>query len=295
MREMSVASIPRPIMVDIADLPQPSEAFDWVQAAAGPALICRPLAALAPHLFTTRHWPLGSDGQGGDNGWAWEGVARALHVGRSELVRVRQVHGTSVANAAHAHGMMIDADIIVSGDAAVGVAVQAADCVPLLIADRQTGAVAAAHAGWRGLAAGVPDAAVVSLVREFGSDPGNLVAAIGPAIGACCYQVGEDVRQRFASTGLGRARLAEWFAAVPAVFTGNPPMPGVGRPIAGRWFFDAWTSARTQLEEVGVPPDQIFIAGLCTASHPGVLCSYRRDGPKAGRIAGAIRPAPRRP
>ncbi len=62
-----------------------------------------------------------------------------------------------------------------------------------------------------------------------------------------------------------------------------------GTRRADRWFFDGWTAAREQLVEAGVPVAQIFIAGLCTASHPDILCSYRRDGSQAGRLAGAIR------
>ncbi len=96
MRGISVASRPRPMMFDMSNLPQPSEAFDWVQAAAGPALICRPLASLAPHIFTTRRWPLGSTTAGGDDPAPWDDVARAVHVEPARLVRVRQVHGADV-------------------------------------------------------------------------------------------------------------------------------------------------------------------------------------------------------
>src|SRR5688572_21690718 len=96
MRSISVASTPRPIMFDIADLPQPNGAFDWVQAAAGPALVCRPLADHARHLFTTRHWPLGRDRQ------SWVEVAAGLELPDSRLARVRQVHGSAVVQAREA-------------------------------------------------------------------------------------------------------------------------------------------------------------------------------------------------
>lgn len=263
-----------------------------MQAAAGPALTCRPLAALAPHLFTTRHWPLGSTATAEDDPAPWEDVARAMQVEPGRLVRLRQVHGAAVAIAGNARGRPPQADILVSADSALALVVQAADCVPLLIADQRTGAIAAAHAGWRGLAAGVPAIAVGSLAREFGSRPADLIVAVGPAIGACCYEVGADVRERFAAAHASGDHWERWFQTSPAGSAANPPMPrAAGARRADRWFFDAWTATGDQLTAAGVPADQVFVARLCTASHPGVLCSYRRDGAPAGRIAAAIRSA----
>jgi hypothetical protein len=157
--------------------------------------------------------------------------------------------------------------------------------------------VAAAHAGWRGLAAGVPLATVAALGREFGSRAADLVVAIGPSIGACCYPVGPEVRDRFAGAGFGSdLPWARWFLERPAISDLNPPLPGLdARGTSNRWFFDPWAAARDQLLAAGVPPAQIFGAGLCTASHPGVLCSYRRDGAPAGRMAAVIRGGPPRP
>src|ERR1700681_3717307 len=158
MRSISVASSPRPMMVDMSLLPQPSGAFCWVQAAAGPALVCRPLEAIALHLYTTRHWALGVRAAGGERqGWAQ--VAAELELESNQLIRVRQIHGASVVVAREAgseRDAAAQADIIVTDGSGLGLAVKAADCVPLLIADERTAAVAAAHGGWRGLAAGVP-------------------------------------------------------------------------------------------------------------------------------------------
>jgi YfiH family protein len=280
------------MMVDMSLLPQPSEAFSWVQAAAGPALVCRPLEPFAFHLYTTRHWALGVRTAGGEcDGWAQ--VADELELESARLVRVRQVHGASVVVAREAgsdRGAADEADIIVTGAPGLGLAVQAADCVPLLIADERTTAVAAAHAGWRGLAAGVPSATVTALGREFGSRPSDLIAAIGPSIGACCYEVGTEVRDRFEAAGFGRGRIAHWFRAEPRPSSRNLSMPDLPLPLrASHWFFDGWSAARDQLEEAGVPAARIFVAELCTASHPDTMCSYRREGSAAGRMAGAIR------
>src|SRR5262245_58810924 len=112
-RGISVTSRPRPMMFDSSDLPQPSEPFTWVQAAGRPALVCRPLAALAFHLFTTRHWPLGSTAPDGDESARWSDVARAADVSVERLVRVRQVHGADVAVAEQTVGALPEADVIV--------------------------------------------------------------------------------------------------------------------------------------------------------------------------------------
>jgi YfiH family protein len=272
-------------MVDIADLPQPNGAFEWVQAEAGPALRCRALTPYASHLFTTRHWPLGRDSE------SWADVAAALKLSPTQLVRVRQVHGASVLVAGTpAAADLTQADIIVAhGRPDIGLAVQAADCVPLLMADTRTGAIAAAHAGWRGLAARVPAAAVGAMAREFGSVASDILAAVGPSVGACCYEVGADVAERFADAGFDREARDRWFLERPLASPTNPSLSGVpARARAEHWFFDGWSAVRDELLEAGLQAERIFIAELCTASHPRTLCSYRRDGRRAGRIAGAI-------
>jgi YfiH family protein len=166
------------------------------------------------------------------------------------------------------------ADIVLSNDPSVALAIQTADCVALLVADRRTGAVAAAHAGWRGLAARVPALTVDALAREFASDPVDLVAAVGPSISAARYEVGVDVRTEFQRAGWSASDLEQWFSAAT-------------RP--GHWHFDLWQAARDQLDAAGVARGRIHVAALCTATHAGLLCSYRRDGRGAGRIAGVIR------
>ena len=99
---------------------------------------------------------------------------------------------------------LVAADIIAGDDASMALAIVTADCVPILIGDRRTGAVAAAHAGWRGTALRVAAAVVNAMKTSFGSRPADLVAAIGPSIGPCCYEVGGDVRERFEREGFPR-------------------------------------------------------------------------------------------
>jgi YfiH family protein len=259
-------------------LPKPNDGFSWVQAAGGAALACPALEPHAAHLFTTRQWPLGTTADGNRTS-AWTDVAGALGVDAAHLVRAHQVHGASVVvrragDPPRGDAPLPEADILVSDDPAIVLAIQTADCVPLLIADRRNGAVAAAHAGWRGLAARVPRVTVEALAQAFGSRASDLVAAIGPSISAPRYEVGDEVREHFKAGGFESPQLARWFVAAE-------------RP--GHWFFDGWAAARDQLDAAGVPLQQIHLAGLCTASHPDLLCSYRRDGKAAGRIAAAIR------
>jgi YfiH family protein len=283
-------------------LPKPNGGFEWVQLAAGPALVCRPLEPHAAHLLTTSGWQLGLPSASSDE--AWVELADAIEVGPSRLARVRQVHGAATVvhregGRAADNGLLRPvegiADIILSDAADLAVAVQTADCLPLLIADRRTGAVAAVHAGWRGLALSVPVVAVEGLATEFGSRPDDLMAAVGPAIGACCYEVGEDVRASFREAGFAPSQLARWFTIDPVPSSGNASMPTLSsHRRVNHFFFDGWRVAREQLESAGVPAAQVFVAGLCTASHPGVLSSYRRDGSAAaGRMAAVIRRRPR--
>jgi YfiH family protein len=184
----------------------------------------------------------------------------------------------------------MDADIIVTSDPTRAITVRAADCVPMLIVDPLTGAIGAAHAGWRGLAASAPAAAVRAMVDELGSDPTRLFAAIGPSIRACCYEVGDEVRRQFANAGFRASQLERWFSATARPSARNPSLPTLQQePRAGHWYFDSTDAARDQLAAAGIPTARIFSSELCTASHPEWLCSYRRDGATAGRMAAIIK------
>ncbi len=259
-----------------AELPAPGDDFEWRTLDGRASLVCRSLEPHAVHLFTTRQWRLGDGGGAREAGWLE--VARAMAVDAAHLVRAHQVHGTSVivrrrGDSPPRDAAPRDADILVSDDPSIALAIQTADCVPLLTADRRTGVVAAAHAGWRGLAARVPVVAVRALVEAFGTDPADLLGAVGPSICAQKYEVDAVVRDAFAAGGVAPAEIARWF------------LPGA-RPE--RWQFDGWLAAVDQLESAGVARGSIHAATLCTATQP-LLCSYRRDGRAAGRLAAAIR------
>lgn len=261
-------------------LPTVPESFRWTDTAAGTVLRCRPLDSIAPHLFTTRELPLSSVDD-------WRRVAALLEAGNT--VTVNQVHGRDVVVVRR--GMppaanRQEADALVSDEPGVAVAVRAADCVPLLMADAATGAVAAVHAGWRGTAAGAATAALGALARELGSRPEDVVVAIGPSIGACCYEVGSELVDAFAAAGHPRHLVDRWFVARPAP-RGSHERPRLRLDVAG--------ANRDQLILAGVREENIHDCGLCTAMHLEVLTSFRAEKEKAGRIAAVIRAQPRRP
>lgn len=253
-----------------------SDAFCWIDAPWGAALRCRALPATTSHLFTSRQLELSSDA---------DAHRAAAAVEAPRLAALAQVHGRDVV--VIRRGLPLpsprpEGDILVSDAPDVAIMVRAADCVPLLIADRARGVVAAVHAGWRGTAARAAMAAVEALAREFGSRPADLVAAIGPSIGACCYEVGPDIVDAFAAQGHERSLIDRWFLAPP------PPRGVRARPPL---HLDLAGANRDQLRLAGVPDEQIHTAGLCTAMHLDLLTSYRVERERAGRIAGVIRAA----
>ena len=192
---------------------------------------------------------------------AWEPVV-ARAAGLALPVRTaRQVHGARVVDAA-ACVARPEADAVVVGEAGVLVGVVTADCVPALLVAPRRRVAAAVHAGWRGAAAGVLDAAVAELGARFGIEPGELRACLGPSVGPCCYQVDAPVRDAFASR------------------PGDPARDAFRPDVPGRWRLDVRAAARALLAAAGVA--DVHDIGPCTACDAG-FCSVRRDGPGAGR------------
>jgi YfiH family protein len=250
--------------------PQPSGGFEWTQEPWGAALRCRPLSAVAPHLFTIANLRLAP----GDRD-EWRAVAERMAVPESGLRLISQVHGVAVAvvRTKDDGWSRPEADIVISDDPRVAIGVRVADCAPVLIADRRRRVVGAAHAGWRGTVKGAAAVAVRAMQDEFGSDPLDLTAAIGPCLGPCCGEVGPEVVDAFRTAGHGAADLDRWFTAGPS-----------GRP-----YLNLWLANRDQLESAGLSADRIHAAEICTRSHPSLLHSYRVQGKMAGRMVGVIR------
>lgn len=198
-----------------------------------------------------------------------EAVLRLLGLDPRRHVEADQVHGRMVAavGAKDAGGSIPDADGLASAEPGTVLAVHAADCVTILLADPPTRAVAAVHAGWRGTAAGIATEAVQVMAGRFGARRDDLLAVLGPSIGPCHYEVDEPV--------LDALRPWPWWEAVTV-----PSGPG-------RWRLDLWAANRRQLLESGLRPERIEVLDLCTYHHPDLFYSYRRDR-VTGRMAAVI-------
>lgn len=254
-------------------LPAVPADFHWTAESWGHALRCEPLDAIATHLFTTRQLDLTQS----------EDVHRlGVSVGVARVVMVHQVHQAHVVVVREGEPTpegRPEGDVLISNHPDVAIAVRAADCVPILIADRSSGAVGAVHAGWRGTAARAVMAAVVGLRDEFGADPHTMVAAIGPSIGRCCYEVGSELVDAFAAGGHERYLIDRWFVAPP---------PARGSRERAPLHLDVAGANRDQLMLAGVPEENIHLSGLCTAMNLDVLSSFRVEKERAGRIAAVI-------
>lgn len=186
-------------------------------------------------------------------------------VAPAPLVRPKQVHGCAVAQVVAGGAWPAEADAIVCTVPGVSIAVATADCVPLLVATQDGRAVAAIHAGWRGLAAGIVAEGIAGLRAAAPGAP--LVAVIGPSIGACCYEVDAPVVSRLA------ARFGD--AIWPAL---SPTRPGHHR-------LDLSSLVRMDLARAGLASGAIgALTGTCTHCDPVRFHSYRRDGAEAGRL-----------
>jgi hypothetical protein len=247
-------------------------------------------------LVTTRHGgvsagPFASLNLGGLTGDAPEAVrenrARAaalVGAAAKDLAFGRQVHGARVARvpAGHAGGAFDDTDALVTDARGVPLVILTADCAAVFLHDPVRRAVGIAHAGWRGTVGGIAAATVARMHEEFGTDPADLIAAIGPSIGPCCYEVGDEV-----------------IAAAEAAFPGHaeevlvePDMASAGSFRAavneGRRHFDLWRANERVLAGAGVREENIEHARLCTACRTDLFYSHRAEKGVTGRFAGII-------
>ena len=176
---------------------------------------------------------------------------------------LKQVHSARVVDAS-AWREGVEADGLTSDVPGLRLGVRTADCVPLLLFDPVRRAVAAVHAGWRGAAQQIALEAVRALERRYGSRPEDLLAALGPAIGGCCYEVGPEVAEQF----------RPWF----------PERNDLGR----RTRIDLRLALARQLRAAGLPQARIDAAEACTCCGGTEFHSWRRDGPRAGRMVSFI-------
>ena len=196
--------------------------------------------------------------------------AEAIGVDANRFTTCQQVHGSKVvqvtkelvgSGAKDFANTIADTDALISNLPDVPLMLFFADCVPVLLADLETGAIGLAHAGWRGTVANIGAKTLAAMGEAFGTKPENVLAAIGPSIGACCYEVDDFVRDQ--SSG-----YEEFFA----------PEGG------GKYQLDLWGMNAKQLQEAGVPEENITVAGICTNDNVELFCSYRAEQGKTGRM-----------
>lgn len=186
------------------------------------------------------------------------------------LVEAEQVHGALVAvvSSREAGTVVSGVDALATENPEVWLAVYTADCVPVLVVDPRRPAVAAVHAGWRGIAQGIVLATLRRMGEAFGTDPRRCLVALGPAIGPCCYEVDARVKEAMAD--------APWWGEVTR------------RTRPGHWALDLRGVVLRQLGAVGVPPDRVEVIPGCTCCRPDIFFSYRRDR-VTGRMAACVR------
>jgi YfiH family protein len=210
------------------------------------------------------------------------------------LVTVRQIHSSVlVVNCGGDTEGLSKGDGLMTDRAGVLLGIQTADCIPVLVADRKRRVVGAFHAGWRGTVKRIVENGIGRMRLEFGSQPEDLVAAIGPGNGVCCYAVGEEVLSEFESQfTYGPELFLEVYDTNP-VRTKYPMLfmtqraPGHS-PIGPSLHLDLVEANRRQLLAAGVKADAIQVVGACTNCHPEMFFSHRASHGRCGRMMSVI-------
>jgi len=217
----------------------------------------------------------------------WQAAVGAQEM---KLVPLLQFHSDAILRFAAAPTEPARADASVTKNAGLLLAIQTADCVPMLLVDPKNRAAAAVHAGWRGTLARIVQKAIGRMHMEFGTRSENLLVAIGPAIGGCCYEVGTEVAAAFSGQF---ANAAEFFDELRTGDEPNPlqwlnMMPPGHQPPPKKVLLDLRKANRAQLLGAGVPERNIFVSDLCTGCRRDLLFSYRKEGAETGRMMAVI-------
>jgi polyphenol oxidase len=222
----------------------------------------------------------------------------SLGAAKMRAVGLRQIHSDIVhivGSAEVPHGEQApQGDALITGEPGALLVVQTADCIPILLADTKHRAVAAIHSGWRGTAQRLAVKALGRMQMEFGTHPQDVIAALGPGIGGCCYEVGHEVVREFAAK-FPNAR--EWFEGpFDALENGDSDsnwlpwltmIPPGHAPPAPRAQLDLIAANRAMLTAAGIAPDKIQSSGFCTSCRTDLFFSYRRER-STGRLMAAI-------
>ncbi len=209
------------------------------------------------------------------------------------LVTVKQVHSDTIHVVSRSPRQALVGDGLITRETGLLLAVQTADCLPVLLVDPKERAVGIFHAGWRGTLARIAEKGVAAMRQHFGSDPKTLLAAIGPGIHSCCYAVGEEVRERFASQfGYAEDLFHKIMVSDPVrekypllFLTARPPGHSDFGP---KLYLDLVAANRRQLLEAGVPKRNLWTSPLCTSCRTDLLFSHRAEKGITGRMMGAV-------
>jgi len=198
------------------------------------------------------------------------------------VVTATQIHSAIIHRVDQADVQSLWGDGLVTSKPGILLGIKIADCLPVLIADPERRAVGAFHAGWRGTAQRIVEKGVGEMRKHFGSDPAKLLAAIGPGIGSCCYEIGDEVEREFESQFAYWQELFEdvfdsWslHARYPLLFL-NQRAPGHGDPAVSR-HLNLVKANLLQLRDAGVAEENISNLGLCTACRTDLFFSYRKE------------------
>ncbi|MDP9146736.1 MAG: peptidoglycan editing factor PgeF [Acidobacteriota bacterium] len=206
------------------------------------------------------------------------------------LVAMKQIHSDIICDFSSAPQQPCTGDAAISIAPNLLLAIQTADCVPILLVDPKKRAVAAVHAGWRGTLARIVEKTIGRMTMQYGTKASDALAVIGPAIGSCCYEVGTEVAAAFHSQFV---QADEWFDELRTGDEPNPlqwlnQFPPGHQPPPKNVRLDLRKANRGQLLTAGVRPKNIYVIDLCTACRPDLLFSYRKRGAESGRMMGAI-------
>lgn len=202
-----------------------------------------------------------------EQSWLEHGFGTRISSGwpdTTDLATVRQIHSDVVVVAEHS-GCLAEGDALITNRPGITLSIRTADCLPILMADRRTHAVAAVHAGWRGVSLGIVPKTVRALADRFGTMPEDLIVAIGPGIGACCFEVGPEVAVQF----------QQWFPE--------------RNDLSGKTKVDLVETIIRQLRRNDGTVGLFATADLCTVCDTDLFHSYRRDRERAGRMITTIR------
>lgn len=206
------------------------------------------------------------------------------------FVAMKQFHSDLIQRFSDPPAQPSKGDASITNEAGVLLAVQTADCVPILLVDPKNRAVAAVHAGWRGTLARVTQKTVGRMHLEFGSKPANLLAAIGPSICPCCYEVGAEFVSKFSAQF---ADAADYFDEARSGEEPNPlewlnMSPPGHHPPPKNVHLDLPKANRSQLLAAGLRAQNIFASNLCTGCRTDFFFSYRKEGTLSGRLLSVI-------